>query len=241
MKREFKLILTILLLLLTAYESSADVIPTINPTAIFTNSNGETVVSGDETSAPIHGVFSANPQDADGYQASYEWRFYTDNINKPFLVRFSQDTEFDFTNAGTTKIVCFATFTKGEQTINYTEEYWTSGETTPIQLTISASKLEIPNAFSPNGDGINDIYKVKSNYRSIISFHGYIFSRWGQKMYEWTDINGGWDGRFKGNPVKEGVYFALIKAKGADGKIYEIKRDVNLLREYTASSTESSN
>ena len=43
----------------------------------------------------------------------------------------------------------------------------------------------------------------------------------------------GWDGTYRGKPVKEGVYFCLVKAKGADGVVYNIKRDVNLLRGYT--------
>jgi gliding motility-associated-like protein len=78
----------------------------------------------------------------------------------------------------------------------------------------------------------NDIYKAKANYQSIIDFHAYIFNRWGQKLYEWKDIDGGWDGTFHGKPVKQGVYFVLVDAKGADGKNYHIKRDVNLFRDY---------
>ena len=94
----------------------------------------------------------------------------------------------------------------------------------------------MPNGFSPNGDGINDIYKAKKGWQSIVDFHAYIFNRWGQKLYEWTDPNGGWDGTFHGKDVKEGVYFCLVKAKGADGRNYHIKTDVNLLRGYTESS-----
>lgn len=103
--------------------------------------------------------------------------------------------------------------------------------------TLTESILNMPNAFSPNGDGMNDIYKAKSDYRNITEFHAYIFNRWGQKLYDWTDIAGGWDGTYKGNPVKEGVYFVLVKAKGGDGKVYSIKRDVNLLRGYTEGTT----
>ena len=91
----------------------------------------------------------------------------------------------------------------------------------------------MPNAFSPNGDGINDIYKPKDGYRNIEEFHAYIYNRWGQKLYEWTDPATGWDGTYRGKPVKEGVYFCLVKAKGADSVVYNIKRDVNLLRGYT--------
>ncbi len=95
---------------------------------------------------------------------------------------------------------------------------------------IEKSLLQMPNAFSPNGDGINDIYKPKSGYQNITDFHAYIFNRWGQKLFEWSNPAEGWDGTFRGKPVKEGVYFVVVKAKGGDGKIYDIKRDVNLLR-----------
>ena len=91
----------------------------------------------------------------------------------------------------------------------------------------------MPNAFSPNGDGINDIYKAKDGYQSIVEFKACIFNRWGQKIYEWNDPAGGWDGKHNGKDVKQGVYFVLVKAKGADGRKYEIKRDVNLLRGFT--------
>lgn len=109
----------------------------------------------------------------------------------------------------------------------------------PVTVTISESQLQMPNAFSPNGDGINDIYKAKSGYQSLVEFHGYIFNRWGQKLFEWRDPADGWDGTYKGKPVKDGVYFCLVKAKGADGKEYNIKRDVNLLRGYIENQTNS--
>lgn len=93
------------------------------------------------------------------------------------------------------------------QEVNDDEEDDTE-ETTKI------SSLLMPNAFSPNGDGINDIYKPKDGYRNIEEFHAYIYNRWGQKLYEWTDPATGWDGTYRGKPVKEGVYFCLVKAKG---------------------------
>ena len=97
---------------------------------------------------------------------------------------------------------------------------------------VLTSTLIMPNAFSPNNDKINDVYKVKS-YQNIVEFHAYIFNRWGQKLYEWTNLEGGWDGTYRGNDVKQGIYFVLVKAKGADGQDYNIRKDVNLLRGYT--------
>ena len=51
-------------------------------------------------------------------------------------------------------------------------------------------------------------------------------------MFEWTNPADGWDGKFQGKDVKQGVYFCLVKAKGADGRTFNIKTDVNLLRGY---------
>lgn len=91
------------------------------------------------------------------------------------------------------------------------------------------SKLVMPNAFTPNGDGHNDVYKAKE-YKNLSEFRAYIFIRWGQKLYEWSDPAGGWDGTHNGHDVKDGVYYVLVKARGNDDVIYNIRKDVNLLR-----------
>ena len=126
----------------------------------------------------------------------------------------------------------WATFVQGTDTVAYTNEYWQS-EGSPLSISIAESKLEMPNAFSPNGDGINDVYKAKSGYQSLVEFQATIFNRWGQKLYSWNDPAGGWDGKFNGQDVKQGVYYVLVKARGADGRKFNIRRDVNLLRGYT--------
>ena len=87
------------------------------------------------------------------------------------------------------------------------------------------------NVFKPTNE-INEVFKVKS-HQNIVEFHAYIFNRWGQKLYEWTDLEGGWDGTYQGKDVKQGTYFVLVKAKGADGQTYNIRKDVNLLRGFT--------
>ena len=61
-------------------------------------------------------------------------------------------------------------------------------------------------------------------------------NRFGQKLFEWSDPSQGWDGKYRGKDVKAGVYFVLVEAQGADGYKYKIKKDVNLLREYTETS-----
>lgn len=211
-----------------------DEIPTISPTATYVTDEGEEENSNMSGNAPLVGRFQANPQNVGEYSANYEWRFTIDGESTPYLTRYEENTEYTFTKAGTHNIVVYATFINGNDTIAYTQEYW--DEIGPMRVTISESKLEMPNAFSPNGDGINDIYKAKDGYQSIIEFHAYIFNRWGQKLYEWDDPAGGWDGKYNGKDVKQGVYFVLVKAKGADGRTFNIRRDVNLLRGYTEES-----
>lgn len=210
---------------------SQNEIPTIQPVAKFINKEGVEEESNNYSGdAPLTARFKANPQSQGDYTAHYEWRFTRENETIPYLIRYEEDTEFTFTEAGAHSIVCYVTFTKGDEKIEYTEEYWKDAGA--IKVTISESSLDMPNAFSPNGDGYNDIYKVKT-YKSLVEFHASIFNRWGQKLYEWDNPEGGWDGTFKGKDVKQGVYFVLVRAVGSDGRKYTIRRDVNLLRGYT--------
>lgn len=224
----------LLLVLCTTLQAYADEVPTIDPQAMFTTDEGEETGTSYSGSAPLTVVFHANAENVGMYTPHYEWRFTKEGETQPYLVRYEEETEYTFTEAGSHRIVLYATFINGNDTVAYTKDYWQDAQ--PITIQISESKLEMPNAFSPNGDGINDIYRAKNNYQSIVEFDAYIFNRWGQKIYEWHDPAGGWDGKFNGKDVKQGVYFVLVKAKGADGRKYNIKKDVNLLRGYTESN-----
>lgn len=211
----------------------------VNPTATYTDSEGaeQTLAAGDSYSgsAPLAVTFKANaePEDYTGY---YEWRFYTEeNADTPYLVRYEEETAFTFTTAGSHRVALYAKFTRGGDTVEYTTDDFPA-----FTIGVSESSLDMPNAFSPNGDGINDVYKAKSGYQSIVQFDAYIFNRWGTKLYEWHDPAGGWDGTHNGRPVAQGVYFCLVKAKGADGREFNFKKDVNLLRGYTETSGASS-
>ena len=224
----------LLLVLCTTLQAYADEVPTIDPQATFTTDEGEETGTSYSGSAPLTVVFHANAENVGMYTPHYEWRFTKEGETQPYLVRYEEETEYTFTEAGSHRIVLYATFINGNDTVAYTKDYWQDAQ--PITIQISEIKLEMPNAFSPNGDGINDIYRAKNNYQSIVEFDAYIFNRWGQKIYEWHDPAGGWDGKFNGKDVKQGVYFVLVKAKGADGRKYNIKKDVNLLRGYTESN-----
>lgn len=200
---------------------------TVNAKAYYTDSEGTSYETDsiDNGEAPLAVEFRANPADMDGYTASYEWHFNKIDPNTgsaEFLVRYEEDTQYTFVESGVYSIVLKTQVTQDGVTTELASK--------SIGVVIADSKLEFPNAFSPNGDGLNDTFKAKKGYRSIVDFHAYIFNRWGQKLYEWTDVAGEWDGTHNGHPVKDGVYFVLVKARGADGREYNIRRDVNVLR-----------
>ncbi|HBS85492.1 MAG: hypothetical protein A2W91_16930 [Bacteroidetes bacterium GWF2_38_335] len=100
---------------------------------------------------------------------------------------------------------------------------------------LGESVLEVPNVFTPNGDGVNDIFHVHA--KALKSFDGLIVNRWGKTLYEWNDWNSpnsGWDGKINGGSqlASPGVYFYVIKAVGIDNnKPYEIKGAFHLIRE----------
>ncbi len=199
------------------------VLADFNPTAYYTI-DGEEMESTDmiaDAQAPLTVRFAANPTETEG-DVGYEWRFTREGEEKPFMTRYEETTTYEFKQSGMTKVELYVTMA------GYDEAELTA----TFSISITNSMLEMPNAFSPNGDGVNDIYKAKENHKSIVEFHAYIFNRWGQKIYDWTDINGGWDGTWNGKDVKDGTYYVLVKAKGAEGINYEIKKDVNVLRKY---------
>lgn len=90
------------------------------------------------------------------------------------------------------------------------------------------STLYVPNAFTPNNNGLNDLFLVGST--NIEKFHIVIYNRWGNLLFETNDINVGWDGRYYGNLVPEGVYVYSIDAIGEDQKVYRKHGSLTVLR-----------
>ena len=194
----------------------------------------EADISGE---APLDVSFRVISEGIDDHTPAYEWHFRKDGATQDMLVRYEESTQYTFTESGKFKVTLKTRLTDTGVEL----------DSCSLTVTISESRLEMPNAFSPNDDQKNDIYGAKgvsnpnstAHYKSIIEFHGYIFNRWGQKLFEWTDVSKGWDGTYNGHPVKEGVYYVLVKAKGADGREYNIKKDVNLLRSYSSEESTS--
>jgi gliding motility-associated-like protein len=91
-------------------------------------------------------------------------------------------------------------------------------------------QLFVPNAFSPNNDGLNDIFKP-SFVENISHYELYIYNRWGQIIYSSSEIHKGWNGVYKGIFQPSGVYIWMIKYKTVDSSpMQSIKGNVMLLR-----------
>ncbi len=88
----------------------------------------------------------------------------------------------------------------------------------------------IPTAFSPNGDGTNDIFKIVKhlNIRKLNAFD--VYDRWGNLVFSTTDINKGWDGTMNGEPVNEGVYVWKVQAVTYDKETINKSGNITLLR-----------
>lgn len=77
--------------------------------------------------------------------------------------------------------------------------------------------LIMPNAFTPNDDGTNDLFRPAIRFEGITGFHMFIFDQWGSRIFETGDIRTGWDGTVNGEPVPCGVYvYTITYAYGPD-------------------------
>lgn len=238
MKGKLHYIILVLFCFLPAWAWAQTTYPSVDPKATFTTIDGEeTDDASSGQDAPLAAHFTANPSNLGSYAVRYEWKICrVGQEDTPLVHRFEEEIDYTFTESGTFSIQLYATFVLGTDTIAYPEE----GEANPIMVTINDSKLEFPNAFSPNRtpDGFNDEFKAKE-YKSIVKFQAAIFNRWGQKIYTWDDPAGYWDGKWNGRLVKDGVYFLVVNARGADGRKYNIRKAITVITGYNTDNQDS--
>ena len=98
-----------------------------------------------------------------------------------------------------------------------------------VQVQVSTSRLEVPNVFSPNNDGQNELFCVA--YESIVKYQCYVYNRWGRPVFSSNNPAICWDGRINGGkPADIGAYYYVIEAEGADGVRHKRGGDINLVR-----------
>lgn len=117
-------------------------------------------------------------------------------------------------------------------TVTVTDE---NGCTTESSITIEVKNTEcgepyiyLPNAFSPNGDGDNEVLYLRG--LNLNEIHLSIFNRWGQQVFETRDQGSGWDGTFNGEPVVPDVYGFYLRVKCDNGEEYFKKGNITVLK-----------
>jgi len=130
----------------------------------------------------------------------------------------SHDSTYTVTHAGTYYVSAY-----------FADYNITTYDTINIMYKDCEDTLVIPNIFTPNGDNYNDYFVIKNSNNWNINLQ--VFNRWGNEVYKADNYQNNWDGKYKGNPLSDGTYFYIIKAKGKDsGKEKEYKGSLMIMR-----------
>ena len=168
-------------------------------------------------SVPIDVQFLSNSSEP--IETYYNWSIYKDK--QLIVTRTDKDQRYTFTDVGT-YVVKLKVSTNSN--CSYTDS---------ITINASDADIQVPNVFTPNGDDMNDEFRVA--YRSLLEFQCWVYNRWGRQVFYWNDPQKGWNGKINGVDAAEGPYFYIIKAtafwKGTKEKSTRLlKGDINLLR-----------
>jgi len=99
---------------------------------------------------------------------------------------------------------------------------------TVYELVCEAPYIFIPNSFTPNNDGNNDVLRVRG--RIVEKMYLAIYNRWGEMVFETNNQNTGWDGNYKGRTADPGVFTYYLKGNCIDGQEFLQKGNITLLR-----------
>ncbi|MDE6521221.1 MAG: gliding motility-associated C-terminal domain-containing protein [Muribaculaceae bacterium] len=191
---------------------------------------GSNLIGGNDSeglggSAPCQIIFQAFVTDGVIHN---EWQLTRDPNFEEIDYRFtSQDLDYTFLEEGSHYVRYIGSNSDGS--CEYVSDVY--------EVSIGESLLKIPNAFSPNGDGVNDEWKVA--YRSLQTFQCYIFDRQGHQVCYLSSPEQGWDGKVHGKTVDSGVFFYVLEATGTDGKKYKKSGDINIVKYVGRTGTSS--
>ncbi len=105
----------------------------------------------------------------------------------------------------------------------------TATDTTSVSVN-SITDVFIPNAFTPNNDGNNDVYQLEGDLNTIEYLDFKVFNRWGELVFESMDHHFHWDGNYKGQPVDRGVYIYTMKVVFINGYSRDYKGSITVLK-----------
>jgi len=106
----------------------------------------------------------------------------------------------------------------------------TSIDTVMVYVEIGCGKIFVPSAFSPNGDGENDLFSLYADAICIKRMFFYIYDRWGEKVFEATRPEEKWDGYYRGKLLNTNVFTYHIYAETTNGQTISQKGNISLIR-----------
>lgn len=123
---------------------------------------------------------------------------------------------------------------EGTQTFYVSQSYGDDCESERAKITAIVERccgdnFFIPTAFSPNGDGRNDVFDLQLDFNSKLVQLS-IYNRWGQRVYQQLSHTRPWDGTFRGEPLQPGSYFYDVTINCKDGRQVYRKGDILLIR-----------
>jgi gliding motility-associated-like protein len=119
--------------------------------------------------------------------------------------------------------------TRLDYIVHIESDFGCAGDDTINVWVVGQSAIFVPSAFSPNGDGRNDVLRpIGIGYRNINYFR--VFNRYGQQVYYGIHFNEGWDGRNQGQPADIGTYYWELSINDRFGKEVRMKGDAALIR-----------
>lgn len=103
-----------------------------------------------------------------------------------------------------------------------------------IKVTCGVNQIFIANTFTPNNDGVNDVFFPQGKGLKVLSRFS-VYNRWGELLFDVKDMplndpTYGWDGTYKSEPLKPDVFVYIIRAICEDGNPVELKGDISLIR-----------
>jgi gliding motility-associated-like protein len=113
--------------------------------------------------------------------------------------------------------------------VSVTNSNGCTGSDAVIVQALSRNELLIPSAFSPNADGINDLFRAV-NSNPIETFNLIVYNRWGNLLFETDNILTGWNGSYKNTDSEMGVYVYFIEVTFEGGVAKTYKGNVTLIR-----------
>ncbi|RYE16055.1 MAG: gliding motility-associated C-terminal domain-containing protein, partial [Sphingobacteriales bacterium] len=99
-----------------------------------------------------------------------------------------------------------------------------------VQVIIIPYCVKVRNAFTPNGDGNNDLWQVYDDYGCLKNITVHVFNRYGNKVFESRDYRNNWNGTYSGKPVPDATYYAVIDFTLITGRVVTVKTDLTILR-----------